>query len=297
MSTQRDTDLLLRSWLDASAPSSAPDGLLDSSLARTARARSRPGWMAGLIGEALPDSRHTTRRHLVGFAVAAVLIAIMAVIGVQLANFTRVGTSHPTQAPTPGPIDWRGPVPRVSGEAAMIPLLPFLRAGNPALSAPPDVSQPWIDITDVNVQGGQVTWYIHLAESPPKASGLDPTQTLIAYGLVVETTGDEVADYLIGISNEAPTPGDFRVWVTDLATGDTNEKVGGPYGYPVEFSHPDETQPPTDLPSNQMIFTFLPGSRPDGISGASSRYYAWASQTSGTEVIAWDYEPANGWPD
>ena len=293
---QRDTDMLLRGWLDAAAPAAAPNGLLDSTLARTGASRSRPGWVAGLIGEALPDTRHTTRRQLLAFAVAAAVVAAMAVIGVQLANFARVGQSNPTLAPTPGPIDWRGPVPRVRGEAAMIPLLPFLEgAGSPALTGPPVVSQPWIDITSVSVHGGQLQWNIQLAESPPKASGLDPNETLIAYGLVVETTGDDVADYVIGISNETPTPGDFRVWVTNLVTGDTNEKVGGPYGVPVEFSHPDETQPATLPPSNQMVFTFLPGTRPSGVS-AGDRYYAWASQTSGTEVIAWDYEPANGWP-
>jgi len=252
--------------------------------------------LAGLIGEALPDSRQTTRRKLLAFAVAGAVVVAVAVIGVQLANFTRVGHSNPTLAPTPGPIDWRGPVPRVAGEAAMIPLLPFPEAGTPALTGPPDVTLPWVDITSVTfTNSGQLTWTIQLAESPPKASGLDPNETLIAYGLVVETTRDEVADYVIGISNEAPTPGQFRVWVTNLATGDTDEQVGGPYGVPIEFRHPDERRP-DDPPGHQMLFTFLPSTKPNGFTGGS-RYYAWASQTSGSEVIAWDYEPADGWPE
>jgi len=294
MSGERDLDGLLRTWLDAAAPTGQPDGLLESTLARTSRSRPRPGWLAGLIGEALPDSRQTTRRQLLAFAVAAAVVAVMAVIGVQLANFARVGQSNPTLAPTPGPIDWRGPVPRVPGEAAMIPLLPFLEGtDNPALTGPPDVSQSWVDITGVSARG-DVEWTIQLAESPPKASGLDPNETLIAYGLVIETTNDDIADYVIGVSNEALTSGDFRAWVTDLATGDTIEQVGPLYGFPVEFSYP---YPATDPRfRNQVFFTFLEGSAPSGLE-AGDRYYAWASQTSGTEVIAWDYEPYHGWPE
>ena len=298
MSIQRDSEALLRTWLDASAPAAAPAELLESALASTGRVRSRPAWLAGLIGEALPDSRQTTRRQLVAFAVAAAVVALLAVIGMQVANFTRVGSDDPTLAPTPGAIDWRGPVPRVPGEAAMIPLLPFREGAlNPALSDRPEVSVPWVDITDISVGAdGQVHWYIQLAASPPEASGLDPSETLIAYGLVFETTGDEVADYVVGISNAAPQSADFRVWVTNLATGRTNEQIGGPYGFPIEFSHPDEQQPETDPPSTSMVFTFLPGSRPSSLTGGS-RFYAWASQTNGSEVVAWDYEPADGWPE
>ena len=297
--SQRDSDMLLREWLDASAPAAAPSDLLHSTLARTGATRSRPSWLSGLIGEALPDARQTTRRQLLAFAVAAAVVAAMAVIGVQVATFTRVGQSKPTLAPTLGPIDWRGPVPRVPDEAAMIPLLPFLEDGDPALTAPREVSQPWVDITDVSRnEDGRRAWTIQLAEAPPRAGGLDPNETLIAYGLVFETTGDEIADYAIGISNQAPTPGDFRVWLTNLATGDTDEQVGGPYGVPVEFSHPDEWRPDDLGSNNQVFFTFLPGTQPIDITATpGSRYYAWASQTSGTEVIAWDYEPADGWPE
>jgi hypothetical protein len=49
---------------------------------------------------------------------------------------------------------------------------------------------------------------------------------LIAYGLVLDTTGDGVADYVVGIDNDAPDREDFRVWVSDLATGETDERIG-----------------------------------------------------------------------
>ena len=34
--------------------------------------------------------------------------------------------------------------------------------------------------------------------------------------------------------------GAFHVWVTDLATGETDENIGPSYGFPIEFAHPDE---------------------------------------------------------
>jgi hypothetical protein len=33
---------------------------------------------------------------------------------------------------------------------------------------------------------------------------------------------------MIGISNDAPEPGDFRVWVTHLRTGASDEQIGPP---------------------------------------------------------------------
>src|SRR4051812_26538335 len=41
----------------------------------------------------------------------------------------------------------------------------------------------------------------------------------------------------------APPDGPFKIWVTNLATGKTATQVGGPYGEPVEFHHPDEAAP------------------------------------------------------
>ena len=83
-----------------------------------------------------------------------------------------------------------------------------------------------------------------LRAQPPLASTLDPARWVIEHGVVVDSDGDRVADCRIGISTDAPTPGDFRVWVTDLTTGDTAEQVGGPYGVPIDFSHPAEGEDP-----------------------------------------------------
>ena len=133
-----------------------------------------------------------------------------------------------------------------------------------------------------------------MAEAPPTADGLDPTQTVISYGLAFDTTDDGAADYEVGISNEASPAGDFRVWVTDLATGDTDEQIGPPYGFPVEFAHPDEAErlawgrvQPCCSPS-----LLGRGRRESPMAPGSMR---WASVEVDGEIVAWDYAPDVGW--
>jgi hypothetical protein len=132
---------------------------------------------------------------------------------------------------------------------------------------------------------------LSLADWPP--SETDRAEAIIGHGLVLDTTGDGVADYVVGIDNDAPQPGDFRVWVTNLATGRTEEQIGPPYGSPVEFSHPDEDQGGLSAPT--VIFTFLGGTAPRDLDAASMRWYAWASATVAGEVVAWDYAPDTAW--
>ena len=192
-----------------------------------------------------------------------------------------------------------------------------LRADDPGeLAAPPmalsddlvgvwaepvrDAGQRWVDITRVRTMSPwQINWALELAAWPPRAEALDPSETLIAYGLVLDTTGDVKADYLIGINNDAPTAGEFRIWVTDLATGETDEQVGGPYGLPVEFIHPDELGPLDGPPGADplpptMWFTFI-DREPPGLDLSTTNFYAWASVTQAGEVVAWDYAPDAGW--
>jgi hypothetical protein len=158
---------------------------------------------------------------------------------------------------------------------------------------PHDAPVGWVDVTRVRfymLAGEQPTWQIELAAAPPPASDREPG-LLIAYGLVLDTTGDGIADYLVGIDNDAPKRGDFHVWVTDLATGGTDEQIGPPYGSPIEFAYPHErgSGPPT------MTFTSLGGSQPAAINPATMRFYAWASETRDSEVLARDYAPDTGW--
>jgi hypothetical protein len=63
---------------------------------------------------------------------------------------------------------------------------------------------------------------------------------------VVDADGDRDPDCHIGISDDARQPrGDrksrvavYRVWVTNLHDDTTDDPVGPPYGYPVEFQPP-----------------------------------------------------------
>ena len=154
----------------------------------------------------------------------------------------------------------------------------------PSQQDPPDAPVGWIDIRRVDRGTVYVGWIIELGGKPPEAADREPG-LLIAYGLVLETTGDGVADYVIGIDNDAPGPGHFHVWVTDLATGETDEQIGPPYGFPIEFSHPDENQPGEHL-GRTMIFSFLPGDAPAGLNPGPVRFYAWASAARGGEIFA-----------
>jgi hypothetical protein len=162
---------------------------------------------------------------------------------------------------------------------------------------PFDTPVDWIDVQSVSfLSEGQPHWSIALAAKPPLAVDLEPG-VLIAYGLVLDTGGDGIADYVVGIDNDAPQPGDFHVWVTDLASGETDEQIGPPYGFPVEFSHPDEAQPgdyPPGSPAT-MVFTFLGDLAPAGLSLGTTQFYIWTSTTTDGEVVAWDYAPDQSW--
>jgi hypothetical protein len=137
---------------------------------------------------------------------------------------------------------------------------------------------------------------IVLAERPPRAETLRPDE-VISYGFVIDTNADGVADYEVGIETDAHDGGDFNVWVTDLATGVTDLNAAPPYGYPVEFRHPDEVS--AEMAANPelartMVFTFFPDSNPPGFD-ARSRIDAWSLVTRGGAVEAWDYAPDAAW--
>ena len=56
-----------------------------------------------------------------------------------------------------------------------------------------------------------------------------------------DTDRDGSADCQLGINTDAPKPGQLRVWVKNLATGVTDERVGPPYGVPFDFADPSES--------------------------------------------------------
>ncbi len=244
--------------------------------------------------------RRARRRLLVNgvvTTVAAVAIAVMTFAGVDALRSAPIPADKPfeeIETPTPAPPGWS----RVHERDASV-----LHRGRTELGAivwrdPHDAPVGWVDVERVVSEGdgGYGYWEIELAANPPRAAGLEPG-LLIAYGLVLDTTGDGVADHLIGIDNDAPQPGDFHVWVTDLTTGETDEQIGPPYGLPIEFKHPDERRPDDGPSPPHVTLTFLTGtgSAPADLDPDSVRFYAWASATRNGEVFASDYAPDTGW--
>jgi hypothetical protein len=158
----------------------------------------------------------------------------------------------------------------------------------------------WVDITRLEWRiEPTMSWLIEVAEKPTMAAELHPDRVL-TYGLVMDTTRDGIADYEIGINNDTPNAGDFRVWLTDLNSGTISEKVGPGYGIPLDFSHPDESgsgDDPSSATTVRLFFLEWPSGRtyrpPDLDSGA--RYYAWSSLIDAGEVVASDYAPDVGW--
>jgi hypothetical protein len=205
--------------------------------------------------------------------------------------------------PPATPAVWTGPVRSDAMELPVIAMQPSVFGGPPSRGDARDASLPWADITQVAIDiPSQTHWIIELAGPPPPAGSLDPEETVISYGLVFDVGADGVPDFEVGINNDTPTPGRFRVWVTNLVTGQRSENDGPAYGFPVEFSHPDELRGETMLPEaerRKMVFTFLGGHRPlflrPGTLTAETPFYAWASVTRNGEVVAWDYAADSGW--
>ena len=151
----------------------------------------------------------------------------------------------------------------------------------------------WMDIVDVRWRPvGQMHFGVEFGGLVPKVEELDRAGTTFSYGLVFETTGDGVADYEVGLSSDAREPGDLRVWVTNLATGETEQQVGPPYGHPVEFGSPMERG--DGGRSRGAMFTFLGGSLPPGLSG-QSRFYAWSTLAEGGNAVRRDFAPDAAW--
>jgi hypothetical protein len=263
--------------------------------------------MAERIASSLRPSRSGHTRVLLAAALlAALLIGGALAVGGQL--------RLPRTAPLQG-VEWTGPL---RSDAQTVPSsAPMQRvewtgplrsdAQTVPSSARPgqdgrDAAVEWVDIVAARSVGFR-RWELELAGNPPKASTLDPTQQVIEYGVVVDAGGDGIADCLIGINNDAPKRGDYRVWVTNLTTGVTVEQVGAPYGHPIDFDHPDVrdlSKLPSLLgrlmnPPREMRFFFLTGSGPCVLGAGDQRFYAWASLTESGQVTAWDYAPDDGW--
>ena len=252
----------------------------------------RAGAPAFGLGE-VRTRRDRMRRNqrLAAGAISVAIVVAVAWLGVTMSRSPHTVPAD-NSAPTPA-VSVRAPFP--SPTLAQSDWSPVVERSSSVVhghkwSDPRDTSVAWVDLETVNYDTYNAGhWTISLPADPPRAVTLGPGR-IISYGLVLDTTGDGTADYLVGLNNDTPKKGDFHTWVTDLATGETTEEFGPPYGVPIEFSHPDE--PGTN---RSVILTFLPTTEPTGLDPKTVRFYAWAAETSGEEVIASDFAPDTGW--
>jgi hypothetical protein len=194
---------------------------------------------------------------------------------------------------------------RPASEEASMPVLNMDPHAMPENAAEED--HVWNDTADTAFSGVDIEkvrrpsyrrleWHLELRGSPPPAATLDPERQVVEYGLVVDGDGDLVADCQIGISSNASTAGDYRVWVTNLRTGVSENRIGPPYGVPFDFTHPDEAaseDPPPQIPTMKFYFLYESPTPCDQF-GESANFYAWASMTDNGRVTR-DFAPNAAW--
>ena len=248
------------------------------------------------------------RRPPVWLAVAAVM-ALLALVGVlavldqdQTVDTTPITDPTTTTAP---PI-WSGP--ELDRGTVVLPMAD-LPSGEPGVHEfssqdPIDAAVASVDVTRVrslepHPGGMNGYWSLDLAAMPPRPIDLEPGM-IVTYGIAFDTDADGVADYTAGIDNDAPVRGDFRAWVTDLATGETREQVGPPYGFPIEFNHTSDggCTVSDEEPNCGVDLMFLGDdgrSAPAGLNPETARFYVWTAVTRDGVLVANDYVPDAGW--
>jgi hypothetical protein len=324
MTANDDFAIEFRTWLDAEARPPVPARALERALEVTAARRPRHRLIAGVGShwvEASPvDSMRPrvreplTSNRLVLLTIVALLVVALAggaaLVGRRadprpstqaLPSMSTTSLSPSTQPPTasapavaessPPPWgevsgSWPGPVHTVpKGTVKTSEVRP---SGTIWWQDKGDVALDWVDISRVTTAGG-AGWNIVLRGRPPDPAELDAEDSVLSYGLVFDTTGDGQADYVLGINNGVSDVGDFATWVTDLRSGETEEHLGGPYGRPFDFSHPNES-----ANSLVMAFWFIGDSAPHGLNDRP-RFYAWSALRRGGETVSWDYAPDAAW--
>jgi hypothetical protein len=224
-------------------------------------------------------------------AVAAVAVGASLFAGNDSARPQPIGPPPPSETTTPDATSapgWTGPLRENGSRTEVFP------GSDPAtdlgLLTPDarDAAIGAIDIRKLRTTGfvDDLRWSLELRKPHPRNATLASQHRTVEYGVVIDGDGDQVADCEIGINNDAPNSGDYRVWVTNLRTGVKAEQVGGPYGYPIDFG----------FTHRDFHFFFL-GDTPDPCDpfSQSASFYTWSSVTDDGRVTAWDYAPDTAW--
>jgi hypothetical protein len=276
----------------------APDRVLHAALASIETTKQRRDLLA--------PWRSRTMSSYTKAAIAAVLIAL-ATVGLLL-----LGNTAPQPVPerlswTPERYSEDWPAPPRSVPPSGTPDVPLVRGDNtrwdpevrawegleyvdPVGDAGPGVT-PWLDIREVQLSAGTgiASYSIELLGGVPLPP-TDPRSRWIAYGIVIDTDGDGIADERIGIDNMPD--GDHRAWSTDLLTGLTKWKAGPGYGDVYDDGAAggslglDTWYPSAVEEIDHAVLRY---------SGGSGRFYGWASMIEDGRVVATDYAPDVGW--
>lgn len=220
---------------------------------------------------------------------AAILLGGAAVI------LTLPDDPPPTPDVASADVGWAGPVRETDGPGAIEAMAPGAD-GTLAWSEAPDVAPRWVDVARVGIIREAGNWIVELAADPPRRDALERADQVLGFGFVMDTNGDDVADYVVGIDTDAAAPA-VHVWLTDLASGETRERFSGPYGDPFDFATTLESESGSDPADRAPGGTFFNvGFAPAELFDVeAARFYAWSSLTEAGKVVAWDYAPDTGW--
>lgn len=265
--------------------------------------------------ERSPGAARTTERAPRARAVAVVVVVVTAVV-VAVVAWTVAGTDQrpdgqrlpeqdlgPTRSETvPAPSAWRWTDPPRPQTRQMVAAESQETGSSIAVTHEDglDAHRAWVDIDVVSATRDQRrddrwSWTLELGEAPPRAAAPDPSRRSVAYGLVIDGDGDLEADCMIGLDNDAPILGDHRVWVTDVGTGATEVRDHPPYGFPIEFLHPDEVGARAGFDEPTVLFLIVRGRVPCEEFGPWASFYAWASDATEDSGTTWDFAPDDAW--
>jgi len=227
-----------------------------------------------------------------------VLVAVL--IGGTAAAIRLLSDDSSRASDVPDPVldpvlDWTGPV-RAERAGAAIETLATGADSTLTWSEPTDTAPRWVDIARVGINADFQNWRLELGIDHPRRDALSRAGRVLGFGFVMDSNGDGVADYVVGIDSDAAAPA-VHVWLTDLVSGKTDERFAGPYGDPFDFGTSLEGEvDPIGLqqPPGGRFFNvgFAP---PELFDLETARFYAWSSLTEDGEVVAWDYAPDRGW--
>ena len=239
------------------------------------------------------------RRHRNGVvaalaAAAAVVAVIVGVLGITLHGDNSqqpIGPATPTSTPTSTPTERTSAAAEWPG-----PIRPAHVAGPTRRSGPGAGPTRGMPQSPGSTSGRSPTDWgqrrlvaVHARREPVARPGPARSSSTASWSI---PTAISDADCQVGLNTDAHNAAlIYRVWVTNLRTTVTDEQVGPPYGFPIEFRTAERVCRTLPVGSSPSCGT---RSAPCGRFGPAATFYLWASLTKDGQVTAWDYAPDEG---